>query len=166
MKSDVVIYRKRYIPDEIIKLKDDVILENSDDLIVTSWKSLKPRKDMDRGVSAYFLDKGYKVSKLYDSKGDVIFWYCDIMNYYISEKVEDGNLIKEVVTEDMLLDVVVFNDGHVEVWDADEFASALESNMISKEKAVTALNNMNGLLKTIYSGQFDSVKEVINRREP
>lgn len=38
------IYRKRMIPDECILLKDDIILEKTDDIIVTKWNTLKPRR--------------------------------------------------------------------------------------------------------------------------
>ena len=33
------IYRKRMIPDECILLKDDIILEKTDDIIVTKWNT-------------------------------------------------------------------------------------------------------------------------------
>ena len=43
------IYRRRMIPDECILLKDDVILEQTDDIIVTKWNTLKPRRDFHHG---------------------------------------------------------------------------------------------------------------------
>ena len=60
----IQLFRRRYIPDEIKELKDDIVLSVTDDMILTKWNVLKPRKDIARGVSAYFIDKGIKVSKL------------------------------------------------------------------------------------------------------
>lgn len=45
------LYRKRFIPDETVELKDDLILLISKDLIITSWDVLKPRRDISRGIS-------------------------------------------------------------------------------------------------------------------
>ena len=36
------IYRKRIIPDECILLKDDIILERTDDAIITKWNTSNP----------------------------------------------------------------------------------------------------------------------------
>ena len=65
MEQTLKLYRKRYIPNESILLKDDNILFADDKLIITSWKTLKPRKDISYGYSAYFIDKGFKVSKMF-----------------------------------------------------------------------------------------------------
>ena len=45
-----LLYRKRFIPMETIALKDDKILLWQDDLIVTKWNSLKPRRDIGSGL--------------------------------------------------------------------------------------------------------------------
>ena len=85
--DDPFLYRERLIPQECIPLKDDVILYHDDDIIVTSWKALHPKHDLDHGYSCYFLDKGIKVSKFLYSSGELIYWYCDIIDY----KYDDGN---------------------------------------------------------------------------
>ena len=46
-----VLYRKRLIPEECIPLKDDIILYMDDEVIVTKWNTLKPRKDFHHGYS-------------------------------------------------------------------------------------------------------------------
>ena len=51
----IQLFRRRYIPDEIKELKDDIVLSVTDDMILTKWNVLKPRKDIARGVSAYFI---------------------------------------------------------------------------------------------------------------
>ena len=51
----VHLYRRRYMPDEIVELKDDEILHIDDEIIVTKWNVLKPRKDIDHGISIYYM---------------------------------------------------------------------------------------------------------------
>ena len=53
----IKLYRKRYIPDEIVYLANDTIAHLDDDIIVTTWKTLKPRKDFAYGTSIYLLIK-------------------------------------------------------------------------------------------------------------
>jgi len=57
------LFRRRFIPDELISLKDDIILVMEPELIITKWITLHPRKDIARGISAFYLDKGYKACK-------------------------------------------------------------------------------------------------------
>ena len=114
------LFRRRFIPDENIELKDDMILALEPNLIITSWNVLKPRRDISRGVSAYFIDKGIKVSKVFDNAGQMVYWYCDIIETHYDEK-------ENIYTfNDLLIDVVVYPDGQVEVLDMDEFADAME----------------------------------------
>lgn len=159
MSDNITIYRRRHIPDEIVKLDKDTILYKDDDVIITSWKCIHEREDIERGVSAYFLKKGYKVSKMYNANGDIVYWYCDIMDVF------PGNNDNDIIYEDMLLDVIVYPDGSVHVVDADEFAKALEKGMITQKDAVKALNSLDNLLKIIYSGRFGELKDVVERRE-
>ena len=49
--NKIQLFRRRYIPDEIKELKDDVVLSADDKMILTKWNVLKPRKDIARGVS-------------------------------------------------------------------------------------------------------------------
>ena len=121
------LYRKRLIPEECVLLKDDEILVCNEDIIVTRWKALKPKKDLHHGYSCYFLKKGYKVSKLYSPDEKLVYWYCDIV------KVVPNEEKNEIVFEDLLLDVVIYEDGHIEVLDADELADALEQKIIPQE---------------------------------
>ena len=73
------LFRRRFMPDEITELKDDTIIMATDDVIITKWDVLKPRKDISTGISAYFLKKGIKVSKVFDSNGSLVYYYCDII---------------------------------------------------------------------------------------
>ncbi|MBR5944793.1 MAG: DUF402 domain-containing protein, partial [Lachnospiraceae bacterium] len=94
------LYRRRFIPDETIALTKDIILKLEDNLLITSWKTLNPKQDFSCGVSAFFLDKGWKVSKILDRDGNVLHWYCDIIDIVRNE--EENSLIYE----DLLFDVV------------------------------------------------------------
>ena len=47
--NKIQLFRRRYIPDEIKELKDDIVLSADDKMILTKWNVLKPRKDIARG---------------------------------------------------------------------------------------------------------------------
>ena len=140
------LFRRRFIPDENIELKDDMILALEPNLIITSWNVLKPRRDISRGVSAYFIDKGIKVSKVFDNAGQMVYWYCDIIETHYDEK-------ENIYTfNDLLIDVVVYPDGQVEVLDMDEFADAMEQGILSVGTIAHAMRATDDLLHTIYAG--------------
>ena len=153
------LYRKRFIPSETVHLKDDIIIRQDEDLIITKWLTLNPRADIHSGVSAYFIDKGYKVSKIYDRNNHVVYWYCDIIHTVYNP---DTNAI---VFEDLLLDVVVYENGTSQILDLDELPEALDANLISLETAKDALRVLDCLLKTIYQGQFGILQSLINQAE-
>ncbi|MBE5935833.1 MAG: DUF402 domain-containing protein [Lachnospiraceae bacterium] len=155
MYDHISLYRKRFIPDETNYLKDDIIVYKDDHIIITKWDTLKPRKDIKRGMSVYFLDKGYKVSKLYSPEDEVVYWYCDIVKTIINEEKN------EYIFEDLLLDVVVYEDGHAEVLDADELADAVEKKFIPLEYVSMALRQMHDLLNIIYGGEFHKIQQLI-----
>lgn len=150
-----VLYRKRFIPDEIIELKDDRIISVSNDLILTSWNVLKPRRDISRGISAYFIKKGVKISKVFDNAGQMVYWYCDIIE-------TDYNADSDAYTfNDLLIDVLVYPDGQVEVVDMDEFADAMEQGILSMGLIAKAMRITNDLLQTIYDGKFSEFTQPI-----
>jgi len=154
--DQVRLYRKRFIPNEMIYLKDDKILFQSDNMIITNWNTLKPRKDISSGVSAYFMDEGYKVSKVYNSTGNVVYWYCDIIN---TKKDLDQN---SIVFEDLLIDVLVYETGLVKVVDSAELADALDTQMITSTVVSQALRSLDALLTIINSGNFHTLQMHIN----
>ena len=149
------LYRRRFIPDEFIPLENDKILKLEENLLVTSWKTLKPRTDFSGGVSAYFIDKGWKVSKILDCDGNLRYWYCDI----IECKIDDTE--NSFICEDLLFDVVVSPNGSFKVLDCDEAAEAREKGLITEEQLLKGLRSMNELLYTIYHGRFDRLQAVI-----
>ena len=142
------IYRKRFIPDEIVDISGDEVLKSDEDILVTRWKAIKPRNDLKGGISFAFLKKGYKISRIYDHADNFCFWYCDIIDskYYMDED-------KYLIT-DLLVDVRVKPSGEAEILDLDELAYALENGLIDSNLITDTLKKLDGLLKIIYSGTF------------
>ena len=153
------LYRRRFIPQELIYLKDDVILVMEPELIITKWRTLHPRHDIARGISAFYPDQGFKISKLYDEEDRIVYWYCDI----IQVKTEPDK--NAVIIEDLLIDVILYEDGSIRILDLDELADALEQELITQEEATYALRTVNSLLKLIYEGQFHTLQEPVNNAE-
>ncbi len=155
-----ILYRKRIIPEECIRLKDDVVLACNEDYILTSWNALKPKKDLHHGFSCYFLKEGLKVSKFYRSDDSLLCWYCDIVTY-------DYNLdTNTLISTDLLADVIIYPDGFVKVVDLDELAIALEEGSITQDTLKDSLRTVNKLLEIIYAGEFGSLQQYINEVSP
>lgn len=148
--TDFNIYRRRYIPEENILLKKDVIYHISEDLILTSWTALKERTDMAGGLSAYYPKLGVKVSKKITADGDLLYWYNDIMELIIEDRT--------ITMNDMLLDILVYPDNTIKLVDADEFADAMETDLITKEQSIAAMRALSGLLNIIYEGSYDTLR--------
>lgn len=159
INTKINLYRKRIIPEEMILLKDDVILHQDASTIITKWNSLKPRKDFSNGISAYFMDEGFKVSKIFDKHHKLVYWYCDIIETeYNSEQ-------HTYIFTDLLADVVIYPDGELRVLDLDEIGDALEQKLISKDLSAKALRLCNQLLEKIYAGNFKKYQNIINKYE-
>lgn len=151
------IYRKRIIPNECILLKDDIILEATNEIIITKWKTLKPRRDFHHGYSCYFLKSGYKVSKFYREDNSLLYWYCDIVDY--SHNKEENALI----VTDLLADVVIYPDGYVKVLDIDELSVALKKELCEPETVIQALSRLGKLLDLIYEDKFDTLSCYVDK---
>ena len=158
MKS-IRLFRKRYLPDETSELKDDIILSLSENMLITKWDVLKPRSDISNGFSAYFFDKGIKVSKIYNADQELVYWYCDIVEPQID--TETGMY----VFTDLLIDILIYPDGHVEVSDLDEFADMIEQEILSQALSIEALRRTDHLLNLIYSGNFPKLTKYIENVE-
>jgi predicted RNA-binding protein associated with RNAse of E/G family len=149
--TDPILYRKRLIPEECVLLKDDMVLHRDDKLIVTAWKTLKPRKDLHHGSSCYYLDEGIKVSRFCREDDSLLYWYCDIVDYDYDERTDT------YVVTDLLADVIVYPDGFVKVVDLDELVTARESSLLGEQMLDKSLLRLNHLLETIYAGKFDTL---------
>lgn len=142
------ILRKRFIPDEIIDISGDEILYRDEELLITRWKAIKPRHDISSGVSHAFLKEGFKISRFYDSNGDFLYWYCDIIDVDYNKETDTYMLV------DLLVDLKQLPDGTLRVLDMDELAEALETGLISQEQACRALRKLDRLLQMVYRGEF------------
>lgn len=148
-----LLYRKRLIPEECILLKDDTILYMDDEIIVTSWKTLKPRTDFHHGYSCYFLKEGYKVSRFLSEDNKLVYWYCDIVTYLWDRA--QGSL----TVVDLLADVIVRPDGKMHVIDIDELCEAKEKLLINEQQFFISVKQLGALIKLIQDGNFEKLTD-------
>ena len=146
------LYRKRIIPPECILLKDDIIVAQDDEVIITRWNTLNPKTSFCRGGSCFFLSAGIKVSKIYRSDDTLLYWYCDIVEYSFDPAQES------MTFTDLLADVIVYPDGRVKVMDLDELSEAMERGLITKEQTISCLRSLNRLLSLIDRDKFDRLQ--------
>lgn len=151
------LYRRRLIPAECILLKDDIILEQNDEFLITKWNTIHPKPDFSHGCSCYFLREGIKVSKIYREDGSLVYWYCDIVDFSFDEATE------ALTVTDLLADVILYPEGRMEVVDLDELAEAMERELITKEQMTTCLRNLNHLLSMIYRDKFDRLQARLDK---
>ncbi len=149
------LYRKRILPQECIRLKDDVILTCSEDIILTKWNALKPKKDLHHGYSCYFLKEGYKVSQFLREDGSLLYWYCDIVEYLPDPASHS------LTSLDLLADVIIYPDGYVKVMDLDELVTTLDQGALTQDLLKKCLTRLNNLLQIIYAGNFHTLQKYI-----
>ena len=159
MSNELQISRQRLIPEECILLKDDIIVELNEDYILTKWKTLNPKTTFSHGCSCYYLKEGFKISKVFDAADRLVYWYCDIIE---TEYRPNENTY---IFHDLLIDVLIYPDKHVEVVDLDEFADFTENLTLPAPLLAKALRQTNNLLRFIYEGHLDELTEPITSRE-
>ena len=143
-----VLYRRRLIPNECILLKDDVILSCTDNMILTKWNALRPKKELHHGFSAYFLKEHIKVSKFCKEDNTFMYWYCDVVDYETDESAGT------VTSIDLCVDVVVYPDGRLKVLDLDELVQARREGLLTQGQLEHALLAAGDLLDDIYHERF------------
>lgn len=151
----VQIYRRRFIPAECILLKDDVIVEQNEEYILTKWKTLKPKTTFDHGSSCYLLHDGVKLSKMYRADGSLLFWYCDIVQY-------TWETPEALYVTDLLADVILYPDGQIRVADLDEMAEALETSLITQKQMTDGLRQLHHLLSLLYRDKMDRYQAILD----
>lgn len=156
--TSLKLYRKRYIPSECIPLNSDIIIEQNDEFILTTWKTINPKTTFDHGSSCYMLKEGLKVSKFYRPDGDLLYWYCDIVDFEYNETENSLTVV------DLLADVVIYPDGRVKVMDLDELAEALERGLITQKQLTAGLRQLNYLLTMLDRDKFDRLQAILNDR--
>ena len=105
--NGVKLYRKRLIPEECILLKDDHLFYQSPDILMTAWSALKPKPDLDHGISCYYLKEGFKISKFYDHQNRFMYWYCDIISHQYDREEN------RYIFTDLLADVILYPDNRL-----------------------------------------------------
>lgn len=146
------IYRKRIIPSECLLLKDDIIIAQDEQTVITKWNTLNPKTTFSHGCSCFFLTEGIKLSKIYRSDNSLLHWYCDIVDY--SFDPADSAM----TYTDLLADVIVRPDGSVKVVDLDELAEAAEQELITKKQMISCLRSLDHLLSLVYRDKFDRLQ--------
>ena len=146
-----VLYRKRFIPDECVELKDDEILKLDESVMITKWKALKKRCDISSGYSCYYLKDGYKVSKFLKEDNSLLCWYFDIITY---DRDTESNTLTVI---DLLADVIIYPDGKMKIDDLDELSEAFEKKLIDESLLKKSLLSLNRLLNEIYENGISSL---------
>ncbi len=157
--EEIKLYRKRFMPNETIFLKDDKILHRDDDVIITKWYAFRPKKEFDRGVSCYYLKHGFKISKFLNAKNELVYYYCDIID--TEYRAEENAYI----FSDLLADVIIYKNGFVKVVDLAELADCLEECMISEKNVKDALRRLDSLLQIIYTNGFEKYSRLLEIEE-
>lgn len=153
------IYRKRYMPNETVLLKDDEILHLDEDVLVTKWRVLRPKALFSHGTSCYFLKKGYKISKFLNENEELVYYYCDIIDTEFDEAENAFTFT------DLLADVIIYENGFVKVVDLAEIADALEEGSIGLPTVQRALRRLDALLEIIYGGEFPNLLRFIEKED-
>ena len=146
-------FRKRFIPNEIIDISSDEVIKREDSLIVTKWLPIHPRNDIASGMSYVYFKDGFKISKFYDSNGKFLYYYCDIIDYSYDEKDDAYTFI------DLLVDIKYYNDGHIEFMDFDELQQAYDEGLIDSRLLLKAINTVNRLAQKIYDGELEKLTQ-------
>lgn len=153
------IYRKRFIPLELISLDKDTILHLDDKIMVSQWNTIHPKHDLSHGSSLFMFDKGYKISKFYSHNNSLLYYYCDIVTF---EKDTANN---SLIICDLLADIIIKNDGSYEILDLDELGDALMQGLIDDSTVSDALHKLNNLIQDIKSGAIHEYLDILELYE-
>ena len=150
-----VLYRKRFMPQETILLRDDILVYQDEKVIVTKWNVFRPKAKFSHGVSCYFLEDGYKVSKFLNDQEELVYYYCDIIDTTYDAQ-ENSFLFT-----DLLADVIVYDSGFVKVVDLAELADMLDEGVITEDVVKKCLRRLEKLLHIIYEGKFEELTKYL-----
>lgn len=91
-------------------------------------------------LTYYLVDRGYTISKVFNKRGEWLYYYCDIM-----EMKQVGQM--RYVMVDLVLDLIVHANGSYEVLDIDEFADVIEKGEIVRTKQVYTLRRLHEMIR-------------------
>lgn len=141
-------FKRKFFPPITFDISNDELHYHNDDIMVTSWIPENSDMGVAKAVSVFFLKEGFQISKKFDKKGNFLYWYCDII------AIEQNTQENSITFVDLIADVVVLPNGQVELIDLDEFADAIEKNIIEREYIAQAVRSMHNLLEYIYKQDF------------
>ena len=148
MPDRPVLYRKRLIPDECVRLDDDELLLRTDSVLVTRWNTIRPKKNLKCGMSVYLPERGWKISRFIGHDGRLLCFYCDIID------TEYDAASDTYVFTDLLADVLIYPDGSVRVVDLDEVGECLEKGLLTIEQACICMRRLDAILNKIYNSKL------------
>lgn len=148
MPDQPILYRKRLIPNECIRLEKDEVLLQEEHILVTKWTTIRPKKELSHGTSCFLLDKGWKISQFMNHDSQLICWYCDIIEHSYEPETNT------YVFTDLLADVLIYPSGLIKVVDLDEIADAYDLGLLSATQACSCMRKLDALLREIYAGRL------------
>lgn len=152
------LFRKRYFPQEVVELNDDIVFWD-ENILVTKWRTIRPKPNLSHGISAFFIDKGIKVSKFYTFSDELLYWYCDI-----GDCVFD-NSKNEFMFVDLMADVIIYPDGEMRVVDLAEAADVFANGSVESDKICKMLKSLDFLMEALHSGQFREMQNFLEKFE-
>lgn len=140
--------RKRLIPEEEVDISSDELISCNGRVLVTRWFPIKPRRDIGWGVSYTDMERGYKISAVYDGEGTFGYWYVDVVSteYFPGEN--------KYVFTDLLADVRIYPGKEPESLDLDELEYAKKRGIVSVDDYNTALFIIDSIIKLYREGGF------------
>jgi len=145
------LFRKRFIPNEIIDISKDEVVKSNEDVIITKWLPIHPRGDIASGMSWTYFKDGYKISKFYDEAGNFLYYYCDIIDYEYDSSEDKYTFI------DLLVDIKYYPNGKIEFLDFDELQKAYDEGLIDGGLLIKAVSNLNKLATIIQERRIDEL---------
>ena len=155
--NGLVIYRKRILPEECIRLKDDIILKQTDDYIITKWNTLKPKEQFNHGYSCYFLKEGIKLSRFIKEDESLNCWYLDFVEYSFDREGDTDIL----TVTDLLVDVIISPEDEVKVVDIDELKKCLDEGEISGNQLINIISSLAKVFEKKANGEFKRYQEIL-----
>ena len=61
--------------------------------------------------------------------------------------------------------MVIYPDNSIRIMDIDEFADAINKNLITKEQEIKALNSFHNLLNYVYNNEYSMLQEPVKELE-
>lgn len=152
------LFRKRFYPDEVIELNDEILFWDGR-MLVTKWQAIRSKPNLSNGISMFLVDKGVKISKFYREDGSLVYWYCDVGDFDIDTEKNVFTFI------DLLADVIVYPNGEIRVVDLAEAADIFESGKIDSDIVCKMLRRLDFLLETVHSGEFINMQKMLESYE-